>query len=242
MFARTPILSLLSYKQFVLAMMSGSFGYFLGSFVEPILALRLKEAYSFKDSVIALFFVIHFFGYLVASPLVQFIPKKIDKKLIMIFGLLVAFATLVFYGPSKFLGIPEDWHFMLVGLILIGFAITLCLVPALPEMIHAVEKDFDNTYKEVNDVASGVFNTALGVGQLTGPFLGSFLTNSLGFRETTDILSIYAISFAGIYLIFGGGFTSIVKLFRDLYGLKEPKLSALVDPGDIELDISIKNK
>mmetsp|Transcript_19222 Transcript_19222/g.17040 ORF Transcript_19222/g.17040 Transcript_19222/m.17040 type:complete len:102 (+) Transcript_19222:842-1147(+) len=101
-------------------MISGSFGYFIGSFVEPILALRLKETYHFKDSVISLFFVIHFLGYLVFSPLIQFIPKSIPKRLIMIFGAFIAFVTLIFYGPSKMIGLPEDWRLMMIGLILMG--------------------------------------------------------------------------------------------------------------------------
>ena len=62
-------------------------------------------------------------------------------------------------------------------------------------MIRSVEQDFDNSRGEVNDVASGVFNTALGVGQVSGPLVGSLLTHQLGFRETTDALSLYAIFF-----------------------------------------------
>lgn len=106
------------------AMMSGALGYFIGSFAEPILALRLKETYGFDDSVISIFFVVHFFGYLVFSPLIQFIPKRFDKRLVMMFGVFVAFVTLVFYGPSEIFGFPEDWRYMLVGLTLMGCAIT----------------------------------------------------------------------------------------------------------------------
>lgn len=119
-FAKIPILQLLKYKQFVFAMMSGSLGYFIGSFVEPILALQLKETYHFKDSAISLFFVVHFLGYLIFSPLVQYIPKRFEKRLIMMFGSFMAFITLIFYGPSKMLNFPQDWHVMMVGLILMG--------------------------------------------------------------------------------------------------------------------------
>jgi MFS family permease len=122
--AKIPILKLLNYKQFVFAMMSGSLGYFIGSFVEPILALRMKETYNFSDSTVALFFIIHFMGYLIFSPLVQYIPKRFEKRIIMMFGSLTAFVTLIFYGPSKMLNMPEDWHLMLIGLILMGCAIT----------------------------------------------------------------------------------------------------------------------
>lgn len=119
-----PICKLLAHRQFVFAMMSGSLGYFIGSFAEPILALQLKQTYHFKDSVISLFFVIHFMGYLIFSPLVQYIPKRFDKRLIMMTGSFMAFVTLIFYGPSKMMGFPQDWHLMLIGLVLMGCSIT----------------------------------------------------------------------------------------------------------------------
>lgn len=117
------------------------------------------------------------------------------------------------YGPSKMLGLPEDWHLMLIGLILVGFVISLCIIPALPEMIRSVEKDFDNSKGEVNDVASGVFNTSLGVGQVLGPLFGSILTSWFSFRDTTDIIGIGALIFATIYFIFGGGWSALAGIF-----------------------------
>jgi len=60
-------------------------------------------------------------------------------------------------------------------------------------MIISVERDFDNSKGEVNDVASGVFNTALGVGQVSGPIFGSLVTSWLSFRDTTDLIAIWAI-------------------------------------------------
>jgi len=124
-FSKVPILKLLTYKQFVFAMVSGTFGYFIGSFVEPILALRLKNTYHFRDSIVSLFFVIHFMGYMVFSPLVQYIPHRFEKRLVMMFGLVLSFITLMFYGPSKMLNLPEDWHLMLIGIILVGGSIAL---------------------------------------------------------------------------------------------------------------------
>lgn len=92
-------------------------------------------------------------------------------------------------------------------------------------MIKSVEKDFDNSKGEVNDVASGVFNTALGIGQVSGPLVGSLLTHQIGFRNTTDILSIYAISFGALYFIFGGGLAALIKVFyTSKGGLQEERL------------------
>jgi hypothetical protein len=82
----------------------------------------------------------------------------------MMFGLIIGFVTLIFYGPSKMFSFPDSYKLMLVGLILMGCAISFTLIPALPEMIKSVEPFYDNSKGQVNDVASGVFNTALGCG------------------------------------------------------------------------------
>jgi hypothetical protein len=60
MFSKIPVMELLKYKQFVFAMMSGAIAYFMASFVEPIMALQLKETYGFNPSSISAFFAIHF--------------------------------------------------------------------------------------------------------------------------------------------------------------------------------------
>jgi hypothetical protein len=53
-------------------------------------------------------------------------------------------------------------------------------------MIKSVEGDFDNSKGEVNDMASGIFNTALGCGQVSGPIYGSMVNHALGFRRITS--------------------------------------------------------
>jgi MFS family permease len=158
----------------------------------------------------------------------------------MMFGSFVAFVTLIFYGPSKMLKMPEDWHLMLIGLMLMGCAITFCLIPALPEMIRSVENDFDNSKGEVNDVASGVFNTALGVGQVSGPLMGSFLTHKFGFRNTTDFLSLYALGFWVVYFIFGNGVSALRNIFKSNKELDQEKEALLskLGPRSIEIEMN----
>ena len=157
----------------------------------------------------------------------------------MMFGVFIAFLTLVFYGPSEIFGLPEDWRYMLVGLTLMGWAITFCLIPALPEMIRTVENDFDNSKGEVNDVASGIFNTALGIGQVSGPLIGSFMTHQIGFRSTTDLLSIYAIVFGTIYFIFGGGVQSILNVFKSAKQIEEEQQKLLSAYGSKSIEIEM---
>lgn len=57
-----------------------------------------------------------------------------------------------------------------------GLVDPFVLIPSLPEMIEAaVQKYPDHEYK-INDLSAGVFNCFLGIGQVTGPLYGSFMT------------------------------------------------------------------
>jgi MFS family permease len=110
-------------------------------------------------------------------------------------------------------------------------------------MIRSVEKDFDNSKGEVNDVASGIFNTALGVGQVSGPLIASFLTNKFGFRNTTDFISIYALGFCLSYFIFGNGVSAVKNIFKPKEELdtkvEAPLLELSPRPTEIEMNRSL---
>ncbi len=89
---------------------------------------------------------------------------------------------------------------MLVGMICLGFSISLIFVPLLPEIIEAAEEKeevVDNM--ELNDKASGIFNAAYALGCLIAPILGGALDQAFSFRPTCDIMAcasaIYGVIF-----------------------------------------------
>lgn len=68
-------------------------------FFGPILGLRLIDL-GLNENEVGLFFCILPPIYIVSCVVVAYFPKRIDKKVIIITGLLAAFPTLLLNGPS----------------------------------------------------------------------------------------------------------------------------------------------
>lgn len=90
-------------------------------------------------------------------------------------------------GTSEFLGAEHDSSMILIGLCCIGWAASLMSIPCLPEMLETIELDGLNSNKEydpdeANNVVSGLFVTAGGLGEMVGPILASILVKMFDFR------------------------------------------------------------
>ena len=57
-------------------------------------------------------------------------------------------------------------------------------------------------------MASGAFNSFLGIGQVIAPLYGSTANALLGFKHTTTISAALDLSFAILYFAFAGGATA----------------------------------
>ena len=91
------------------------------------------------------------------------------------------------------------------------------LIPGLPEMSDSVIPFFPGQEREVNDLTAGFFNSFLGLGQVLAPTYGSFMTETVGFRLTVDIVAIFFVTFGLIYFVLGDGpkaFRSTIAGFR----------------------------
>lgn len=74
---------------------------------------------------------------------------------------------------------------------LLGFSSPFVFVPLISEIIDAVrEKEGIPESPFLNDKASGLYNGAYGVGTFLAPLIGSALFEAVGFRSTTDIMSL----------------------------------------------------
>jgi len=54
---------------------------------------------------------------------------------------------------------------------------------------------------EASDATSGTFNSMLGLGQMIGPFYGSYVTAILDFRICTSFFGIFLICFCFVYYL-----------------------------------------
>lgn len=98
----------------------------------------------------------------------------------------------------------------LAGIGFLGFSVAFLFVPLLPEIIAAVaEKEGLENSPFLSDKASGIYNSAYGVGNclapiiggaITGAFNDSYHSKTIGFRYCCDIMAFASMGFCIIYI------------------------------------------
>ena len=146
-----------------MAALSGSLAYFTYTFFEPILAERLTD-FSLTSMQIGLFFAIYPAFYIPGTLLVQFTPKDIEKRLTLMTAVFLTAIGMIFVGPSSLLGLDDSLLSMAIGTAVIAFLDAYMLIPSLPEMVESTVPFYPRQERRVNDLASGVFRSMLGIG------------------------------------------------------------------------------
>ena len=73
-------------------------------------------------------------------------------------------------------------------------------------MIESALPLYPTQVAEVNDLASGLFNTFLGIGQVLGPLFGSLMTKYFGYRYCCDVVALICLVYAVAYYIICDGY------------------------------------
>lgn len=114
------------------------------------------------------------------------------------------------------LGIKPHLAWTLVGTGALGFSVAFLFVPLLPEIIASVaEKEGLENSPFLSDKASGIYNSAYGVGNCLAPIIGGAISDAYGrdpttgvsdvtkgFPFTCDIMAIASAAFCIIYFCF----------------------------------------
>lgn len=110
--------------------------------MNPILGLRLVNL-NLSENQVGLFFCIASFVYVSGSLFVANLPKSVEKKTWIIFGVLMSFPVQLMMGPSQTFGLPENSVLLIgIGQACLGLFDPFILVFILSEMIEVVEKNF----------------------------------------------------------------------------------------------------
>ena len=112
-----------------------------------------------------------------------------------------------FIGNSRLLYLPESLPWLIFGLTIEGLALSLVTIPLFPEILEASELRFPQyrNSNELNDVAAGLFNAALGIGDCFGPIASSVINKYTGFEHSQDVIGFILAIFSIVYMIFCGG-------------------------------------
>ena len=155
---------LMSRGRYFMAMTSSSVSYFAYCMLEPILAERLLE-FKMSQANISLFFVIASVFYIFACILASWIPKRVDKRVILILASVSCSLSYLFVGPSVMFGFPDSLGVMVIGHVLLGLALPFQFVPVLPEMTNYAQQFYQKADQEkVKNYSSALFTAFTGIG------------------------------------------------------------------------------
>lgn len=166
--------------------MFGLFGQFIAyyslQYLMPVLALRIESLNPDKNYN-SLFFAIPSTIFLIHMPLVTLYTQRISRRGVLVLGFALVSLGMMLVGNSVLLRIPETLSYTTLGLVLVGLGFSSILVPIFPEMLEAVEEKHPQylNSNELNDVASGIFNASMGIGEAISPIISSLLNERLGF-------------------------------------------------------------
>ena len=156
------------------------------------------------------------FTYAFGSPLVGVLCTKVQRKYVTCIAFILCSISLMLMGPSSLiLGLKPSLALTLVGTGALGFSVAFLFVPLLPEIIASVaEKEGLENSPFLADKASGIYNSAYGVGNCLAPIIGGAISDAhgalpdgttdvrIGFPFTCDIMAISSASFCLIYFLF----------------------------------------
>lgn len=186
--------------------------------------------------------------YALCSPFVGTVFKGVPRRYVFFLGFILATVSLLYLGNSHALGYPNSIALLIVGLLLLGVAVSLIFVPLLSEIIETVqEKEGLGENPLLNDKASAVFNAAYATGCVLGPIVGSELFDHFstfngshvvksGFTHTCDIMALCAACFCVLYFF--------VNILPHLICKKKKKVVAqptTVDQEQVPVEVSIEN-
>uniref|UniRef100_A0A2C9LRP1 Major facilitator superfamily (MFS) profile domain-containing protein n=1 Tax=Biomphalaria glabrata TaxID=6526 RepID=A0A2C9LRP1_BIOGL len=159
-------------------------------FLDPTFSKHLKQ-FDLSPALIGLIFVITPGLYGLTSPFWGYISdtKNMNGRLIFLGNLMCGISYLLI-GPSPYLPfIPEKLWVIIIGLVILGTFISLCMVPTLNCLLQgAVELGFENNL-DTYGIISGLFNSAFCLGSFTGPMVGGVLIDYIGFNYGATAVS-----------------------------------------------------
>lgn len=185
----------------------------------------------FSPAFIGMCFAVPGILYAALSPLMYLMTERLQKRLVILIGLILMSIGLFFVGTSKTMGLDNNPAMIMLGLMIMGVAAGMILIPGLPEMLEAIELQPDLRYdpEGLENYLSGLFVICTGLGEAIGPTLSSCLNEAYGFRMAQDIFASGCFLYALVYFACVGHFRLFFKTD------KERMMSGRLDPKHVEL-------
>ena len=157
----------------------------------PTLSLHLLSYDNIDEKWVGIYFGVPAVLYILNTPLIYFYCKIWSRRSVVFFGSVGFCLSIFLIATSPLLHLPNIPKLIFVGLCLMGFSGAMITTPVFPEMVHSVENRYPELKgDELDNQASGYFNSCIGVGEAIGPITASVLSNLIGFRSAEDFIAI----------------------------------------------------
>ena len=190
---------------FIFGLCSQVFIYGGIGFLSPTFTLHMTSNYEgFDEFWIGIYFAMPAVAYIINTPFVPTYCAKFGRRVVLLTGSTLFCFSILMIGTSPTLGFPDHHKTVFIGTLILGFSACMVTVPIMPEMLHRIELQMPEIKgEELNNVASGYYNSFLGIGETIGPVSASILVEQLGFRTAFDclgcLIALYCITY-GIYI------------------------------------------
>lgn len=185
------------------------------TYLEPVLALRLKQHFKLSLEMNNAFFILLPANYLFGAVLYQvFFQKiqKIDNKVVIITATLCSFVACVCCGPSLTLHMKDDIRLIAFGFGFLGFTGVIIGIPLIAEQNAMTIHYFgEEKAKQLSDLNASIFAASQAFGLIIGPIFGTYANHYYGFRFVSDIMAGITLLSALLYLLFGGGLNAMMS-------------------------------
>ncbi|XP_070533946.1 MFS-type transporter SLC18B1-like [Ptychodera flava] len=173
------------------------------SFIDPTLAIHLKEEFDFDPGAVGLMYVSIAAAYSLSAFFWGYMTDKMNiPKLLMIFGNIGACTAYLYVGPSPFMNLQSKLWLEIFSLVLLGLSLAGALVPSFHDINTTARwygmPDNLGTYGVVSGVLSGFFS----LGNFIGPTAGGALSDALSFSWAATIFAAFFLSMVLILILF----------------------------------------
>jgi MFS family permease len=79
-------------------------------------------------------------------------------------------------APSTHIGLTDRIEYFYIGMLMMGFNLSLSMVPTLAELIEILTKKQKYREDDISDLTIGIFNSMYSLGNLFAPLFGGILS------------------------------------------------------------------
>jgi MFS family permease len=173
------------------------------AFLDPVFANHLLT-FGLNIVEIGVVFSVGTLSYSACMIVIGKYSHNLKRSYLMVLGCVFYIISFLLLGPQSIIGLPKNIWIVSVGMVVLGLGATLTVLPVIPEFISLCGEVYKNEEEGVGDLSSGMFDSSYLVGSLIGPIMSGYLTEAVGFEDSSSIFALILAGYMVVYCLFGG--------------------------------------